>query len=87
MGASKDTTAVDGDEGEKGRDDGPGADDEVDGPPEDEYDATREANGADANGGFKGDDDPDVDSLPQEEDEPAKQMSSLALSMHSNFLF
>lgn len=63
-------------------DDGPAADDD-----DDEYEATIEANGAEANGGFWGDDDPEAGSLPLGEDEPAEATSSLALSMHSNFRF
>lgn len=61
-------------------DDGPAVTD-------DEYDATIEAKGAEANSGFNGDDDPEAGSLPLVEDEPAEGASSLALSTHSYFRF
>lgn len=60
--------------------DGPGAED-------DEYEATMDANAAEANGGFRGDADPEAGSLPLGEEEPAEAASSLALSRLSNFRF
>lgn len=66
----------------------------ADGPADDEYDATREESGADANGGLSEAGDPTVSSpLLQHDtdadDEHATTMaaSSVALSTHSNFRF
>lgn len=86
MGTRRDNTA------EEEDDDDDGGDGQIteadDGPAEnDEYEATSEANGADANGGLRGDDDPEAGSLLLLLDEPAPTTSSLALSTDSNFRF
>lgn len=82
VGTRRDNTAEEDD-----ADGGDGQTDD-DGPAEnDEYEATSEASGADAKGGFRGDDDPEAGSpLVLDADEPATT-SSLALSTLSNFRF
>lgn len=73
-------------DGDIEEEDGPGAAEDDD---DDEYEATMDAKGAEANGGFRGDKEPEEPgSLPPGEDEPATEAaSSLALSRHSSFRF